>query len=119
MRVRGQDAVRVKVGPRTFHVTLMSPEEPDYGDTLGECFSGHIQLLGTQPPDCMASTLVHELIHAVHFAYGMKGRRDEEEICEALEGPLLALIVDNPKLCSVLRKAVKQGVAINLKETQE
>lgn len=96
----------------------MSPEEPDYGDTLGECWNGHIQLLGTQSPDCMASTMVHELIHAIHFSYGLKNKR-EEEMCLALEGPLLGLIADNPRLCVALRKAVKQGVPLNLRETEE
>ena len=114
--------MRVKVGPRTFSVTLMSPDEPDYTTCRGTC-SEHweIELAGNDTPPEMASTLVHELIHAIHFGYDIPDTDEdkEEAMCLAFEGPLLALIVDNPGLCVALRKAVKQGVPLKLKETDE
>lgn len=52
---------------------------------------------GLCPPE-QASTLLHELLHAIWATRGLPPRLNEEEVCTALAPALATVIRDNPLL---------------------
>ena len=95
----------------------MDPDEPDYGDSYGEYSRHGIDLLATQDATSMASTLVHECLHAMWDVYGLPESVNEEELCLKLEAPVLAFLVDNVGVVQALRKAVLRGEPLPITKT--
>jgi hypothetical protein len=56
--------------------------------------------------------LMHEVIHAIFDIYKIKGRLNEEAVCENLDAPLAALLVDNPHLVDKVRDAILYSTPI-------
>lgn len=111
--------MRVRLGPRRFAIRYTSPDSDDYDTTWGTQGDDGIELHPEQDPSMMASTLMHEIVHALWSVNCLPDRLGEEDVCRRLEGPLLALIVDNPGLIRALRKAVRKGVPLPITETAE
>lgn len=105
-------SVKVRIGVLTFPIGHARPgdlDESDYGIF-------HDTGIGVAPnlsPDAMASTVVHEIVHAIWHTYKLPETVDEETACRMLEGPLLAFLCDNPALIAQLRAAVR-GKALPL-----
>ena len=70
---------------------------------LGECDSDKqvITILDQQPLETEQDTLLHEVLHAVDDAMGLKMK--EAQVKGAATG-LLAVLKDNPRLAAYLRR---------------
>ena len=69
-------------------------------DNHGACDpdKGIIQLTKGYAPKITATTLLHELIHAIHFAMGVTDTTTEEETTQRLETGLSTVWGDNPQV---------------------
>ena len=97
--------MKLRVGYADYAVMFMNPDtHPGFGTNLGQCLvEDHIILVDpTQPPAEMASTVLHEALHAIAAVYRLPDAFTEESMCLSLEGPLLSLIRDNPHLIAAL-----------------
>ena len=113
--------MKVRVGHLEFSVRDMSPEEMERETVLGLCFrtTNAILLRPTQGDTEFNSTLVHELLHAIHHAYSIPEKGlTEEQICLRLEGPFVALIRDNPRFIGALAAAAQAGRRVALEEPE-
>lgn len=102
--------MRLRVGYADYAVMFMNPAtHPGYGANLGQCLTeAHVILVDPeQPPDEMASTVLHEALHAIAAVYRLPEAFTEESMCRSLEGPLLSLIRDNPQLITALVAATE------------
>ena len=99
---------KVKVGAHTYTVVLVDSSELDIG-LRGECDSNEfvIRLSKELPLETIATTLFHELLHALWDSRSMPKRIDEERAVLNFEEGILQLLRDNPKLFPWLRKSVK------------
>jgi hypothetical protein len=80
-------------------------------DTYGICDTNTktIYVNADQPTSVQASTLVHELMHALFDVFTLpKEGLSEEDVCSKLEVPLVVLLRDNPKLVTIIRGALCQ-----------
>lgn len=92
--------MKFRVGYRDFDVIGYS-DRYDLNRLAGCCEKeeGRILIRADQSPAMQAVTLVHELIHAMFHVYRIKDAGlVEEDVAEGLEGPLTALLKDNPGL---------------------
>lgn len=93
---------KVKVGVATYTLT----ESPAlvgiraYGLTFESGGRRGIQLQPGMPPALALHTLLHELMHAIHYEYGMHNTEDvnEEFICDTVGHGFAQIFMDNPKL---------------------
>lgn len=77
-------------------VTEMPTEKAVYGCT--DCARLTIFVQQALPKILQVDVLLHECLHAIYFAYGIRKKIREEEACLVLAGPLVALMRDNPQL---------------------
>ena len=89
----------VKVGP--FTVTVELCELPEDRDGEFDAAAQHIRLRATVPATYLRYLLLHEVIHAVAFAYGFD-EDDEEAAASRLGFGLLQVIRDNEELVRFL-----------------
>jgi hypothetical protein len=94
----------VTVGPYDIAIELVEGLE-----NFGEFEPGvlTIRLRAEQPPQLLADTLLHELIHAIHFTVSHKKWIKEEQAARWYAGGLLHVARDNPELARWFEKAVK------------
>jgi hypothetical protein len=98
--------VKVIIGARTFAITE-SAEGFDAED-YGEFHPDHgIQIAPGLSPDAAATTVLHEIVHAIAHVYALPDVLDEESMCGRLEAPLLAFLRDNPTLVRHLTASAK------------
>jgi len=85
---------QIYVGNRIFKVTEI--KDGSIADSLGEVVFtlGRIDLAPHQTPDCLADTLLHEVIHAIDFVFGANGTYLTEEQVVRLTGGLLTVLND-------------------------
>jgi hypothetical protein len=83
---------KVVLGNRSFSIAKVT--DGSMGDDLGQLLYtiGRINLSSYQSPDCLADTLLHELIHAVDFTYGASGNHLTEDQVVRLTGGLLTIL---------------------------
>lgn len=93
---------RVKVLGKRFTVQFLTAAPLDDG-LNGECDSDKQQILirDAQPLESEQDTLLHEVLHAIDEAMGLKMK--EAQVKGAATG-LLAVMKDNPSLVSYLRR---------------
>lgn len=106
--------MRIKVGYADYTVKAIPPER-DNGDDYGSCdpVTQTIYLSKDVAAGAQASTLIHELIHACFQTTSLPDEGlTEEDVCRGLEGPLTALLRDNPKLPGLIRKALNEAKPI-------
>ena len=102
--------MNLKVGYQTMTIRPLTSQEGAVGNCSGFCHAseGVIAISTNITPPEQAAVLLHELIHAIHHFYALdREGLNEEGICNALEGPLLSLFVDNPGLGKLLQDAAK------------
>lgn len=111
--------LKVGYAPITI-VPLSGPDALEQG--ISGSYSPALQVIEICTTDIaarQASTLVHELIHACFDVYRLKtDKLTEEDVCEALDGPLTALFTDNPLLAGMLHQAVNHGKPILLESAK-
>ena len=85
---------KIYVGNRVFKTREV--EDGSIADSLGEVLFtlGRIDLAPNQTPDCLADTLLHEVIHAIDFVFGATGTYLTEEQVVRVTGGLLAVLND-------------------------
>lgn len=105
----------VRVGAVDYPIRYMSAAHIAAEDLFG-VFMPHRYILinPNQAPSIMASTIIHECIHAIFEGNGIKTPLSEEDACSVLEGPLVAFIRDNPALIKAILAAGKKGTEIKL-----
>ena len=83
---------KVMLGNRTFSITKVT--DGSMGDDLGQLLYtlGRINISSYQSSDCMADTLLHELIHVVDFTYGTSGNHLSEDQVVRITGGLLTVL---------------------------
>jgi hypothetical protein len=111
--------VRAKVGP--YRIPIRECGDDDENDEAYGSFHLRqgIEIAPDQPPDVMACTVLHEIIHAIWEANKLPETVTEEEACCHLEGPLLDFLVNNNGLVQALRKAVLKGTPLRLLPVKE
>lgn len=110
--------MKIKVGYTDWRVIPMNAElSASQWAAQACCIPANttIQIRPDLTPQMQAASLIHELIHCCFFTYALPtGGMEEEDVCTRLEGPLTAVIRDNPKLFEVLRKALTEDKPIVL-----
>lgn len=66
-----------------------------------------IRLRANQPAQLMADTLMHEILHALHFSVTHKKRLTEEKIARLYSGGLMQIFRDNAELVRWFIRAVR------------
>jgi hypothetical protein len=97
----------VRVGPHDIRFVKLSKEDEaqSYGQWSERDLA--IELSDKYAAGSMAAeTVVHELLHAMWFAAGLKGEADEERIVTRMSTLLTQNIRDNPKLWKWIRETV-------------
>lgn len=91
---------RIRILGKRFTVTYGGPMEDGL---VGECDSDalRISIRDNQPLESEQDTLLHEVLHAVDEAMGLKMK--EAQVKGAATG-LLAVLKDNPALAAYLRR---------------
>ncbi len=86
--------IPIHIGNRTFIAKEI--RDGSMCDDLGEVLFtlGKINIAPNQTEDCLADTLLHEVIHAVDFIFGATGTYLTEEQVVRLTGGLLAVFHD-------------------------
>lgn len=99
----------IKIGGRRYAVSPMPVG--DRAELLGRIDRDHSTLVMNPnvSPDNQAETLLHEILHGVYFAYGLKPGADEETVVTAFGTGLMAVFVDNPTLYKTLMDAALRG----------
>ena len=91
---------RLKIGYRLYGVEWPEDGGMDDDNRWGECDKrrGMIRVSSLQrPPDALAETLVHEILHALIYDAGTEWDDDmEEQVVRLLSPRLAAFIRDNP-----------------------
>lgn len=84
----------IKVGPFTYQV-----REWNGGGDHGACDSDElvISVDSTKPTEQIKNTLLHEILHAVWYVWGLN-KPNEEAAVNALANGLQTVFRDNPKL---------------------
>lgn len=93
---------KIKILGKRFALRYVAAEPLDAG-LMGECDSDGQSILirEAQPLESEQDTVLHEIIHAVEEAMGL--RMKESQVKGAATG-LLAVLKDNPQLVSYLRR---------------
>lgn len=112
--------MQLRIGHLTFDVRAVEDCTDASGSALlGLCNESDstIQVRRDQRGNAFNSTLVHEILHGVLLAHGHPWATDEaEETIRNLEGPLCALLRDNPVFIRRLTRALQQNRAVSLKD---
>lgn len=87
---------QVKVGPHQVSIAFVGELEDCFGDydKHKERIRVDTNISDTQ----IADTLLHEILHAVHYIYGIKDEHEEEQIVTVTATALSQVIQDNPKV---------------------
>ena len=98
----------VRVGP--FVIAIEHLKDEDRDSNFGAFWSGR-QMIGMRdqfPNGALeAETLLHELLHAIYWAMGIRPKDTEERIIGLMSTGLAMAIRDNPKLFQWLSEALK------------
>ncbi len=93
----------IRIIGKTFEVEWQERIEHE-----GECVNGlfdsdtqQIQVVGNLPLELSQDALLHEVMHAVEFSMGLDL---EESVVNRMATGLLAVIKDNPRFVSYLRR---------------
>lgn len=105
----------IRAGHRDFPVRpMLSHMSHDGGcDGLFKPYEGAIYVGSYLCPQEQARVLIHEVLHAAFSAFDLDREvTGEEAIVSALDGPLAAILRDNPKLLLALSGALREGTPI-------
>jgi hypothetical protein len=107
--------MKIKVSYGEVTVKGCSPAESDTNQ-MQACWRPlyHEIVIRTDlPPAQQAACLIHEMLHAIFSLHGLNNENlTEEEVCGILDGPLTAVLTDNPWLAGVLYQAVVHGAPV-------
>jgi hypothetical protein len=90
---------QMKVGNFWFAIELISQEASELAGSFGACNlrSQLITLADNMTPQNLADTLLHELLHAIHWVADVDDEADEEQFTLMTAHGLCQLWQDNPE----------------------
>jgi hypothetical protein len=102
---------KVKVGSLTYAIEVIEGLKDETGDQWGIWVGDKqtIRIEQNQPSgQWAADTVIHEILHAIWAERGLGKRPCEEQVVQAMGAGITALLQDNPKLNSWIRKAIRK-----------
>jgi len=100
----------IKIGYRDYKIKNLDSIVSKCNEINGQFLAsdGMIALSSTEDNISHANTLIHEILHAVVYQWGIElDDKDEERICNTIANGLTTVFVDNPSLLSYLQKQLK------------
>ena len=95
----------IRVGPFTIPIKTMGADEAE--KNLG-AFSAEKMIIWLHPKleneQILAETLLHEIMHAIYFVFGVKEKDRQERVVSQMSVGMASAIADNPKLIAWLKE---------------
>lgn len=102
---------RVRVGYQNIDVCVISQEQDGRLEGTEGFYQSSKAMICINEKQCASeqfATLVHEMLHAVFFTYGMReiitDKEDEEYIVNTMSGALIDMFRNNPFLLNGIKK---------------
>lgn len=104
--------MKLTIGHMDYSVLTMADSDDERANAFGWCSSEDrkIRIDADQPPLRQLETLLHEVLHAALFEYGLRHMPEEERIVLALGGALAGIIRNNKNFLPVLA-ALRAGAS--------
>ena len=103
-------AKQIKIGYRNYIIKNLDSIVSRCNEINGQFLAsdGVIALSSTEDNVSHTNTLIHEILHAIVYQWGIElDDKDEERICNTIANGLTTVFVDNPSLLSYLQKQLK------------
>ena len=100
----------IKIGYRDYKIKNLDSIVSKCNEINGQFLAsdGMIALSSTEDNIAHANTLIHEILHAIVYQWGIElDDKEEERICNTIANGLTTVFVDNPSLLSYLQKQLK------------
>ena len=100
----------IKIGYRDYKIKNLDSIVSRCNEINGQFLAsdGVIALSSTEDNISHANTLIHEILHAIIYQWGVElDDKEEEKICNTIANGLTTVFVDNPSLLSYLQKNLK------------
>jgi len=100
----------IKIGYRDYKIKNLDSIVSKCNEINGQFLAsdGMIALSSTEDNISHANTLIHEILHAIVYQWGIElDDKDEERICNTIANGLTTVFIDNPSLLSYLQKQLK------------
>lgn len=100
----------IKIGYRNYKIKNLDSIVSKCNEINGQFLAsdGMIALSSTEDNISHANTLIHEILHAIVYQWGIElDDKDEERICNTIANGLTTVFIDNPSLLSYLQKQLK------------
>ena len=100
----------IKIGYRDYKIKNLDSIVSKCNEINGQFLAsdGMIALSSTEDNISHANTLIHEILHAIVYQWGIDvDDKEEEKICNTLANGLTTVFVNNPSLLSYLQKQLK------------
>ena len=100
----------IKIGYREYKIKNLDSIGSRCNEINGQFLAsdGVIALSSTEDNISHANTLIHEILHAIIYQWGIDlDDKEEEKICNTIANGLTTVFVDNPSLLSYIQKNLK------------
>ena len=100
----------IKVGYKSYKVKKLDSIVSKCNEINGQFLAsdGMIALSPTEDNISHTNTLIHEILHAIVYQWGIEiDDKEEEKICNTLANGLTTVYVDNPWLLPYIQKQLK------------
>jgi hypothetical protein len=100
----------IKIGYRDYKIKNLDSIVSKCNEINGQFLAsdGMIALSSTEDNISHANTLIHEILHAIVYQWGIElDDKDEERICNTIANGLTTVFIDNPSLLSYIQKQLK------------
>ena len=100
----------IKIGYRDYKIKNLDSIVSKCNEINGQFLAsdGMIALSSTEDNISHANTLIHEILHAIVYQWGIElDDKEEERICNTIANGLTTVFVDNHSLLSYLQKQLK------------
>ena len=91
----------VRIGCFVYAVHVIEEEGAEIAGIAGAMHSlkQRIRIRAGMTPQQVANTFIHEVLHTIHYVYGLHNDSDEETFTELTANGLCAFWQDNPEAC--------------------
>ena len=103
---------KIKVGYRSYKLEEWKQTVASANEAQGQFFSkeGVIGYTADEKGVSHATTLIHEILHAIVYQWNMElDEKTEEHVVNGITNGLTTVLVDNPKLIDYLKEKIKEG----------
>lgn len=93
----------VKICHLTYEIIPWNPDSTS-SDAYGLCSTREAKIwIAKAPLQIVKDTLLHEILHGIHYWYGVNGTSEEDTVSKIGTG-LTQVLTDNPKVARFLLK---------------